>query len=178
MLPDPLHPAIVHFPVALAFIVPLMIVLAMILLRRGSTISAAWFPVLALATMMFFGTLIAKNTGEEEEDAVEEVVSRSVIHDHEETAELFTILAGILLALSVAAFLPAKWGKMARYGTLAMSIAVSVAAYRTGHSGGELVYEHGAASAYTGALPGSETAAPAREEATRAEEDDDDAQQE
>jgi len=153
MLPDPLHPAIVHFPVALAFILPVMILLALALLRKGASTSMAWFPVLALATMVFFGTLIAKNTGEEEEDAVEEVVSRRAIHDHEENADLFGILAGIMLATTVAAFLPSKWGRMARYATLAMSLAVAFSAYQSGRSGGELVYKLGAASAYTEVVP-------------------------
>lgn len=109
MLPDPLHPAIVHFTVALAIILPLMIVLALVLIHKGASIKWAWIPVATLAAMMFVGTLVAKNTGEDEEDKVEEVVSRKVIHDHEEDAELFTILSGILLAVSIVGFVPKKW---------------------------------------------------------------------
>ena len=173
MLPDPLHPAVVHFPVALAIIFPLMAVLALVFIKRGSSAMNTWIPVSVLAIMVFAGTLVAKNTGEAEEDKVEEVVSRSVIHDHEENAELFAILAGITLAIPLGGFLPNKWGNIARYVTVAASLAVVFVAYQTGKSGGELVYKHGAASAYTslGLVNGSESAV---SDSTTATSDDDD----
>ena len=148
MLPDPLHPAVVHFPVALALIFPVMAAIALIFIRRGSSAINTWIPISVLALMIFAGTLVAKNTGAEEEEKVEDVVSRSVIHDHEENAELFAILAGIMLAVSLAGFVPKKWGDAARYLTIVASLAVVAVAYQTGKSGGELVYEHGAAAAY------------------------------
>ena len=159
MLPNPLHPAIVHFPVALAFIFPILVILAVVFIRRGSSFTTTWIPIALLGLMVFAGTLVAKKTGENEEDKVEEVVSERAIHDHEENAELFTILAGIMLAITIAGFVPKKWGEIARYLTIVASLAVVVTAYQTGKSGGELVYEHGAASAYIDTPQNTETEA-------------------
>jgi uncharacterized membrane protein len=175
MLPDPLHPAIVHFPVALAIIFPLMAALALIFIKRGSSAINTWIPIAVLAVMVFAGTLVAKNTGGAEEDKVEEVVSRGAIHDHEENAELFAILAGITLAISLGGFLPNKWGNMARYLTVVASLAVVFVAYQTGKSGGELVYEHGAGSAYASPSSGNEAVSTESDStSTSATSDDDD----
>jgi hypothetical protein len=35
MLPEPLHPAIVHFPIALASLLPVAVLLAILALRTG-----------------------------------------------------------------------------------------------------------------------------------------------
>jgi hypothetical protein len=53
MLPDPLHPAVVHLPMALAVLIP----------------------------------ALALETGKDEEDRVERVVSEDLIEAHEEAAE-------------------------------------------------------------------------------------------
>lgn len=173
MLPDPLHPAIVHFPIAFSVVVPFMIVISLVLMRKGKSVTTAWIPVFGLVALMFVGALVSKNTGENEEEKVEEVVPENAIHDHEEKAELFTILAGVLLAISAAGFLPAKWGRSARYLTAAMSLVVLFAAYQTGETGGDLVYEHGAASAYVG--PGSASGIESVEsDSTSSEQGDDD----
>jgi len=56
--------------------------------------------------------------------------------------------SGLLMAVGL---LPERLGHTARLaGTLA-ALVVFVSAVTVGHSGGELVYRHGAASAYTGA---------------------------
>jgi hypothetical protein len=70
MLPDPLHPAVVHLPMALAVLIP----------------------------------ALALETGKDEEDRVERVVSEDLIEAHEEAAERFLLLGGIgLLAYRHAA---------------------------------------------------------------------------
>lgn len=172
MLPDPLHPAIVHFPIALSVIVPLMIAISLILMRKGKSVTTAWIPVFALVAMMFVGALVSENTGEKEEEKVEQVVPENAIHDHEEKAELFTILAGVLFALSIAGFFPKKWGHSARFLTAAMSLVVVFFAYQTGETGGDLIYEHGAASAYVG--PGSASGIDSvGNDSTSSEQDDD-----
>lgn len=148
MLPNPLHPAVVHLPLALAVIVPLIIGFALLKMRGGATAPDVWMPTVILSFLMFAGTLAATNTGEDEEDVVEAVVSGQVIHDHEEKAEAFMWGSGVLFLLTSFGFLSARFGQASRYLSAVCSIVVLVLALRTGHSGGELVYEHGAASAY------------------------------
>ena len=60
-------------------------------------------------------------------------------------------------------------GGVARGTGLVAAAALAVAGYQVGHSGGKLVYEHGAASVYT--AQGQAGAAPVRE-ANREEERD------
>ena len=146
MIPNPLHPAVVHLPLALAVILPLIVLFAIIKIKRGSLTSDVWMPAVVLAFLMFGSALVATNTGEGDEEVVESVVSGRIIHAHEENAEVFTYGAGILFLITALGFLSARYGQAARYLTAAGSIVVLVLALRTGHSGGSLVYEHGAGS--------------------------------
>jgi hypothetical protein len=88
---------------------------------------------------------IATETGEHEEDRVERVVAERHIEEHEEAAERFLTLAALVLPLAAAG----RVGAINRALTIALSLAALAASRPTGHSGGELVYRHGAAVAYT-----------------------------
>ena len=92
---------------------------------------------------------VAIQTGESQEDAVEEVVTHEVIHEHEEAGESLFLVSTIVLAISALGFAGGRIGNAARPLMLAGAIAIVVAALRVGESGGALVYEHGAASAYS-----------------------------
>ncbi len=154
MIPDPLHPAIVHIPIAIAIVLPFIIIIAIYLIKPGVHHRIPWLPVVALSVFLFAGALAAKNTGESDEEAVEQVVPEQYIEAHEENAETFTLLAGLLLALSLAGLLKEKPGSYARLATGAASLILVVLSFQTGHSGGELVYTHGAASVSTAAAEG------------------------
>jgi uncharacterized membrane protein len=146
MIPNPLHPAVVHIPVALAVILPLIIALSVYLIRKGTGAVSAWLPVAVLSVLLFGGALLAKQSGGAEEEAVEGYVSEQVIEAHEENAELFTVIAGVLVVLVAGGFLKKNLGKSLRIAAAAASIVLFALAFRTGHSGGELVYRYGAAS--------------------------------
>ncbi len=49
MLPDPLHPAIVHLPIALSVFMPLFALVAAVVIRRGALPARAWGGVALLA---------------------------------------------------------------------------------------------------------------------------------
>jgi len=148
MLPDPLHPAIVHLPIALAVIIPLLAILCTWLIARGALPARAWLGVVLLQAMLVGSGWAAIESGENEEDRVERVVQESAIEEHEEAAERFLVLAGIGLLLTGGGLLSENIGAAGRAVATVATLGVLAAGFQVGHSGGELVYRHGAANAY------------------------------
>ncbi len=60
-----------------------------------------------------------------------------------------------MLPITAAGLLGAGWGFAARGLSVVVALALLGAGGLTGHSGGELVYRHGAAAAYADAGPAS-----------------------
>jgi len=149
MLPDPLHPLIVHFPIALVILLPMFAAGALWVIRRGTSARRAWSLPVAIAAALAFSSWVAVQTGEQQEDRVERVVGDRPLHSHEEAAELFLILSGGMVLLAAAGLAPGKLGAGARVAATVGSFALIGAGVRVGQSGGDLVYKHGAASAYT-----------------------------
>lgn len=166
MIPDPLHPAVVHFPVVLAILLPIFAAVALLTIRRGTPVRRAWAAPMALAVALAASSWLAVQTGEGQEERIEQVVAEQPLETHEEAAELFLSLSAGLALLVVAGIARGRIGGAARVmATLASFALVTLAAW-VGHTGGELVYRHGAASAY--ATP-SAPAAPAEAREDRAE---------
>lgn len=148
MLPEPLHPAIVHLPLALAVLLAPGVLLAILALRTGFLPLRAWAGIALVAVTLGASSLVALQTGESDEERIEGVVSEAAIEDHEARADRFVFAALAAAALSLGGLLRGSWGEAARMATLAASVLVLVLAIQVGHSGGELVYRHGAAQAY------------------------------
>ena len=149
MLPDPLHPAVVHLPIALAVLIPLVAAFALVAARWGFVPARGWTFVVLLQLLLVGSGWLALETGEDEEERVEKVVAERHISDHEERAERLLIGAGIALLVIGAGLVPGRIGDLARPLGLVLSLGVAGLAADVGHSGGKLVYQHGAASAYT-----------------------------
>jgi len=149
MLPEPLHPAVVHFPLVLMLLVPAFAVFAIWSIGRGAGVRRTWGLPLVLSAALVASAFVALRTGEVDEDRVEEVVSRRAIHEHEEVAERFFVLSGVLLLIATAGLLRGNLGRAARVLTVAGSLGVAAAGVQVGRAGGELVYKHNAARAYT-----------------------------
>lgn len=158
MLPDPLHPAVVHLPIALAVLVPLVAVAALLAARAGWLPARTWAFVVLLQACLVGSAFLAVETGEDEEERVERVVAERHIEDHEERAERLLWGAGIALLVGAAGLAPGRVGSLARPLGFVLSLGVLALAVDVGHTGGELVYKHGAAGAYT-----SDVAAPPHE---------------
>jgi uncharacterized membrane protein len=148
MIPDPLHPAVVHLPMALAVLMPLLALLGVIALRRGFLPARAWLVVVLLQALLLGSGWVALETGEREEERVEKAVAESRIEAHEEQAERFMVAAAVGFLVSAAGLIAGSAGALARVASVLVSAGVLAAGIAVGHSGGELVYRYGAASAY------------------------------
>ena len=89
MNPLPLHPAIVHLPLGLAVVMPLLATGFAWALWTGRVRPRAWLAVVALQALLVGSGLFAIKTGGAEEDRAEAVVQKGAIHQHEEYAEQF-----------------------------------------------------------------------------------------
>ena len=172
MLPEPLHPAVVHFPIVLGVLLPFFAIGAVIMIRRGADLRPAWAITFALCAVLAVSAFAATRTGSEDEEIVEDVFSEHLIEEHEEAGDRFLWLSGAALALAALGFAPGTAGLVGRYGTAVGSIAIVAAGLQTGHLGGELVYEHGAAAAHVSAASG-ESAQGGDEDGDDEHEDDD-----
>ncbi len=159
-MPDPLHPAVVHFPIVLAFLAPFVILAAMWIRSRGKA-TRTWWPVVLVLGALAASSFVAVKTGEREEERVEEVVAHDQMEEHEEQAELFfwVVLAVFATTIAVPLVPGPSVRRYVEAGVLAATVAIAVWTVAIGHSGGMLVYEHGAASAYTDAAAGEATTA-------------------
>ncbi len=148
MIPDPLHPAMVHFPIALASIVPMLAVLAVLAIRLDWISRRIWLVVVLLQAMLAGSAWVAQQTGENEEEKVEKVVPEEHLEAHEDAAKLMVILSGATFVVAALGALGGSVGTAARLTTVVASAIVAGASVNVGRLGGELVYDHGAASAY------------------------------
>jgi hypothetical protein len=153
MLPAPLHPAVVHFPMVLAVLLPVSAALALWAIRRGAAPLKAWAVPAAFAVALTGSAWVALETGEAEEEKVEAFVGEAAIHEHEEAAERFLLLAGVVTLVAGAGLLSGVAGTAARLVASAGTLVVLAAGIQVGAAGGDLVYEHGAAQAYVGSSP-------------------------
>jgi uncharacterized membrane protein len=142
MLPDPLHPAVVHFPIVLMYIAPIVVVWAAWRARRSEFPMRTW-----LIVPVFFGAIVvsgfvAKQTGNDGEELAEEFVDHDVIETHEERGEQFVLFALGAFIVSIAGFASGKAGQALKGLTLIAALTGVVLITRVGHSGGTMVYDH------------------------------------
>jgi hypothetical protein len=147
----PLHPAIVHVPLGLAMVLPLIAAGFAWAIWTGRVRPRAFLAVVALQALLVGAGFVSMRSGEAEEEKVETVVEKAMIHEHEGRAEQFVYGAAATLVIGLLAVFLRKPSLTRPLVALAVLASVVVAALgvRTGQAGGELVYVHGAASAYT-----------------------------
>lgn len=148
----PNHPFLVHLPLALALVMPLLALGILIAIWRDALPTRAWVIALVLQVMLTGTGFGAMESGEDEEDRVEEIVPHDAMEEHEEMGERFAKwnLAVLLLTLlPVVVFRSQKQRQLAVMATSCGAMAVAAFfALKTGQSGGALVYQHQAARAY------------------------------
>ena len=114
MLPSPLHPAIVHFPIVFTILLPFVALGALWAIRRGARPARAWAVPLLAAAAVSLSAWLAVQTGEADEERAEDIAGEQVLHAHEEAAERFLLLSGGVVLLMAAGFLRGSSGKAGR----------------------------------------------------------------
>jgi hypothetical protein len=140
VLPDPLHPAVVHFPIVLMAFLPLAAFGALWALHRGAAPIRAWAVPVVLAGALALSAWAALQTGQAQEDRAEDVVGEQTLETHEEAGERFLLFSGIVFVLSAAGLVRGAAGRGARFVATAATLGLLVAGYQVGHSGGTIVY--------------------------------------
>jgi hypothetical protein len=144
------HPKLVHVPMALGVLMPLIAGGLLLAWWRRWLPHRGWVLAVGLQAILVGTGILALRSGEIEEERVERVVVERFIEEHEEAAEAFVWASGGVLGIMVlaAAFGSRRPGlPLAAAATLGTFLVLGLG-YRTGQAGGSLVYEHGAASAY------------------------------
>ena len=168
------HPKVVHIPMALGMLMPLIAGgIAFAWWRKWLT-HRAWVLAAALQALLLASGVVALQTGEAEEDRVERIVPERVIEGHEEAAEVFVWASGAVLGAMLLSLVTVRRREGLPLAAVAVTgtLVVLALGYRTGQSGGALVYQHGAAVAY--AHPGAQTAPAPQLPREDGEHDDDD----
>ncbi|MEZ5965463.1 MAG: DUF2231 domain-containing protein [Planctomycetota bacterium] len=166
---SPLHPMIVHLPMALAVLMPLLALGLLVAVQRAWLPAGVWALTVAAQALLVGSGILALRTGEHEEDKVEGIVGDAILHQHESAAQVFVAASVAVLALAVVTWFlrRGRWAPHAGLATALGTVAVLALGYRVGKAGGEIVYGHGGAAAYAPTAPG-QTPAP------RSHRDDDD----
>ncbi|MEK7237004.1 MAG: DUF2231 domain-containing protein [Nitrospirota bacterium] len=134
----PFHPMLVHFPIALLFASVLFDVASTALTRDSLREAALWLLGLGL-----LGGIVAAIAGGQAEGAAEKAgVAEALIETHETLAYLTLGIMAILLLSRL--LLRNRFSTRALAAYLVVATAGLVAVSATGHTGGNLVYEHGA----------------------------------
>ncbi len=147
---DGLHPIIVHFPIALLLIAPILIVLGMIFHKNGRAFMISAFVLMLIGTIAAF---VAVATGEAAGELADRMPNvESILENHEELAETTrNIFAALTVVFGAIVFVP--WIFKKEFGqkiVIAVSFAFllfygagTVVLMNAAHEGGRLVHEFG-----------------------------------
>lgn len=172
---DGLHPLIVHFPIALLLIAPVLVLLGSFLPSKNRPILIAAFVLMLIGTIAAW---IAVSTGESAGELAERIGNvENVLENHEELAETTrAVFTGLTAIFGVIVFAPMLFKKEfsskiiipLNLAFLLFYAAGTILLINTAHQGGRLVHEFGV-RAMVSTAQNNNAQTPAR----RADDDDD-----
>jgi uncharacterized membrane protein len=142
-IPDPLHPAVVHFPIVLVFLGTLLSVLTVFTRRGALPQFAAVILILAAG-----GAHLAVNTGG---DQVDDVLRRMpdakpLILAHAEWGlkmRTATVVAGISALVALAFYRTRRFRRILAFLTTIIAAWACYCAFEAAKHGGAMVFHHG-----------------------------------
>lgn len=159
-----LHPLVIHFPVALLLVAPVLLILGLIVRQQTRAFMLAGFVLMLLGTL---GALAAVKTGEAAGELAERTPEISaVLERHESLAETtLTIFAILTFMYAALLFVPGFFKRVLSRKIIIWSHLIFLAVYASGslvlvntaHHGGRLVHEFGVQSIVGGETNSSET---------------------
>ena len=163
---DAVHPLIVHFPIALLLVAPILIIVGMLLPGQRMGLFIAAFGLMAMGTI---GTYVAVATGEAAGELAKSTPAiAAILEAHEELAEttrlIFTALTVIFAAILFGPlFFKRRLGPRRSLvlivAFLLLYSAGSLVLINVAHEGGRLVHEFGVRAMVT-STPTSATHVP------------------
>ena len=142
-VPDPLHPAVVHFPIVLIFLGTLVSVLA-IFTRRGAL---PQFTAVILILAAASAQLAVSTGGDEADDVIQRMPdARPLVHDHAEWGErtrTVALIAAIVAVVALAFYRMRGFRRILALVTTLAAAAACFCAVETAQHGGAMVYHHG-----------------------------------
>ncbi len=156
---DSLHPAVIHFPIALLLVAPLFLVIGLLMREeRGRTFAFAALLLMILGTA---GAWMAVFTGESAAEITEHSTPiKATIEQHEDlgqsTRAVFTVLtlayAAIVLLPLVQRQTRAVFTTVLPLAFLVIYVAAAILLAKTAHEGGRLVHELGSSASAVAAV--------------------------
>ena len=144
---DALHPLVVHFPIALLLVAPILVVVGMTSQRHAAGLFIAAFLLIVIGTV---ATDFAVATGEAAAEIAEQMPQASaILESHEELAErtrvIFTVLTVLFAAiLSAQLFAKRRFGRrtslVVNTAFLLLYSAGALILINVAHQGGRLVH--------------------------------------
>ncbi len=143
--PSMRHAMLLHFPIVLSAIGPIITILAAIFWSKSKVFR--WAALVLFIALLGCG-YITEESGENAHDAVQGSLSEAgeeLLHEHEELGEKVWIFSSISLLLIAGSFVPkAKIGRSSAWLAVLGSIWVAGWVANTADHGGRLVYKFGA----------------------------------
>lgn len=150
----PLHPAMVHLPLALSILMPFLAFGVLRMIRSHWVTRKAWLMIVFLQALVFASGFAALRTGEHEEHQTVTYVGSERIGAHEQKARSFLWASAATLGIGVVSvfMLTGRFFFVLQLVLIAGTFVTAGLGVVTGKSGGELVYRFHAGDAYNADL--------------------------